>query len=599
MKKLLLTLFLSALLLPSQADEMVVDGLTRNYLVYAPQNLGDKRPLLISCHGMNQDAAYQKNMLDIASVADTAKFVTVFPNGIGNADGSNRGWDIGGNRDINFVLAIIDKMVEQYHIDPKRVYLSGFSMGGMFTYHAMNRIPDKIAAFAPISGYPMGGTTANANVRPIPIIHTHGTSDDVVNFGGVQGSLNAWINHNGCPTKATVVSNYRGASHITRHTWGPGENGVEVVLMELANKGHWISNDIIKTGEEIWKFCSRYSLDLKDPSVRITSPTNSFTFLGFGGASEVPNIPVKATASDPDGQLVKVSFYDNDELKQELTAAPYNYTYEGLGKGEHRLRVVATDDEGRTGAAVRLVNVEEPTENINYLLQKTFTSEGSVPDGWVTNDGNEKRTGFSSGYSSGSRLFRLTGEKHDFEYGLYTRNVNGTAKAGYASFAAVGTTTKLTLYPGNYQLMCRVANWNRPAFSPVTIAIETTSGQTIASETFTPTSNVGNAANSSFTGTTIHTMNFEVKEKNRCQVTFYTADDAWADLVIGAAALKYKGAFAAIETPSETKLARTIYYNMAGQRVGTNVRGLQVAKSVLSDGTVKSRIVITKKIKEQ
>jgi hypothetical protein len=38
---------------------------------------------------------------------------------------------------------------------------------------------------------------------------------------------------------------------------------------------------------------------------------------------------------------------------------------------------------------------------------------------------------------------------------------------------------------------------------------------------------------------------------------------------------------------------------MAGQRVGTNVRGLQVAKSVMSDGTVKSRIVITKKIKEQ
>ena len=166
------------------------------------------------------------NMLDIKSVADTAKFVTVFPEGI------SKSWDLDGNRDINFVLALIDKMVDDYDIDRGRVYLSGFSMGGMFTYHAMNRIADRIAAFAPISGYPMGGATAKAGVRPIPIIHTHGTSDDVVTFSNVQSALNVWINHNGCPTTATVTKKYRGASHITRRVWGPGNDGVEVVLME-------------------------------------------------------------------------------------------------------------------------------------------------------------------------------------------------------------------------------------------------------------------------------------------------------------------------------------------------------------------------------
>ena len=166
-----------------QAENITVDGVQRNYIVYAPSNLGSKRPLLISCHGMNQDANYQKNMLKIETVADTAKFVTVFPNGI------DKGWDISGNRDINFVTALIDAMVSRYDIDPNRVYLSGFSMGGMFTYHAMNRIPNKIAAFAPISGYSLGGTTANASMRPLPIIHTHGTGDDVVTFSGVQGAL--------------------------------------------------------------------------------------------------------------------------------------------------------------------------------------------------------------------------------------------------------------------------------------------------------------------------------------------------------------------------------------------------------------------------
>ena len=248
-------------LLPSSAQEKLkVGGTEREYKIYVPKDLGAKRPLLISCHGMNQDAAYQMGMLDIKSVADTAKFVTVFPEGI------SKSWDISGNRDINFMLAIIDEMVEKYDIDRGRVYLSGFSMGGMFTYHAMNKIADRIAAFAPISGYPMGGATASPNVRPIPIIHTHGTSDDVVTFSNVQKNLNVWIKHNGCPETAEVTKRYRNAAHITRHVWGPGNDDVEVVLMEMANKGHWISNDNgVKTGDEIWRFCSRYSIEAAGP----------------------------------------------------------------------------------------------------------------------------------------------------------------------------------------------------------------------------------------------------------------------------------------------------------------------------------------------
>ena len=254
-------LMAACFVLPISAQEKLkVGGTEREYKIYVPNDLGAKRPLLISCHGMNQDAAYQMNMLDIKSVADTAKFVTVFPEGI------SKSWDISGNRDINFVLAIIDEMVDKYDIDRGRVYLSGFSMGGMFTYHAMNKIADRIAAFAPISGYPMGGATANPDVRPIPIIHTHGTSDDVVTFSNVQKNLNVWIKHNGCPETAEVTKRYRNAAHITRHVWGPGNDDVEVVLMEMAGKGHWISNDNgVKTGDEIWRFCSRYSIETAGP----------------------------------------------------------------------------------------------------------------------------------------------------------------------------------------------------------------------------------------------------------------------------------------------------------------------------------------------
>lgn len=568
------------------SSTIVVDGQQRNYLTYVPKNLGEKRPLLISCHGMNQDAAYQMNMMSVESIADTAKFVTVFPNGI------NKGWDISGNRDINFVKALIDKMVEQYDIDVNRVYLSGFSMGGMFTYHAMNRIPDKIAAFAPISGYPMGGTTANAGVRPLPIIHTHGTSDDVVNFNGVSGALNAWIQHNGCPSTPKITKNYRGASHITRYVWGPGNENVEVVLMELAGKGHWVSNDIVKSADEIWKFCKRFSLEQKDPSVRITSPQSGLRYYTFGGTSDIPTLTVNATASDPDGQVASVAFYDGNALLATFTEAPYTYELTDLKAGEHQIRVVATDDEGRTGSSQVTVSVKEPTSLFSFHTD--FTVEGSVPEGWTTYDSSEKRVGFSSGYSAGSRLFHLTGEKRDYEWGLYTRNVNGTKKAGYARLGDPATQTTITLKPGQYQLYYRVSNWNIELFSPVTISVEKTTGEQIFSETFTPTSNIGNSASNSFSGTTLMNSLFDVVEEGRYMITFYTADAPWADLVIGQLALKRVGNVTSIQNNRTSSVKRTLYYNMAGQQVSDNHQGPVIRKVYKSDGTVDNRIYLKK-----
>lgn len=575
----------SCLCTKAQTMNITVNGTQRNYIVYVPKNLGEKRPLLISCHGMNQDAAYQKGMLQIESIADTAKFVTVFPNGI------NKGWDISGNTDINFVKALIDEMVDKYKIDANRVYLSGFSMGGMFTYHAMNKIPDKIAAFAPISGYPMGGTTASASVRPLPIIHTHGTSDDVVAFSGVAGALNVWIQHNGCPTKAVTTKNYRGASHITRHVWGPGNQNVEVVLMELAGKGHWIANDIIKTGEEIWNFCKRYSLEMKDPSVRITAPKDGLTYLTFGGESDVPDLKMSATASDPDGEVRNVSFYDGETLLASFDKAPYNWTLSGLTAGEHIIRAVATDDEGRTAASQVTVSVLEPNKSL-YSMHKVFTAEGSVPEGWSTYDGSEKRVGFSSGYSMGSRVFHFTGANHDFDWGLYTRNVNGNAKAGYARFADQGTLTTMTLYPGRYQLYLRVANWNQANFSPVTVTLETLAGKAAFSETFTPTSNIGNAASNSFSGTELKNYTFDVIQKARYVLTFYTADASWADLVVGHAVMRWLGELSTIDGVEDTDPVSTSYYNLSGQRVENAGHGLFVEKTQLSDGKVKSRVVV-------
>ena len=253
----------------AQIEDFTVGNTTRKMLVYAPSTIVPGRPLLISMHGYNQDINYQKNQTKWEDVAKEHNFVVVYPGGINNA------WDLSGNRDIDFILAIIDEMVKRYGIDRERVYLSGFSMGGMMTYYAATKIADKIAAFAPVSGYLMGGPNTNSS-RPIPIIHVHGTADDVVAYSGVSTCLNAWIARDSCPTTAVVTKPYpsdKPSSNCTKYYWGPGTDSVEIVLLSLSGVGHWHSIDPngVNTSQEIWNFCKKFSLGFGVPKFKAAS----------------------------------------------------------------------------------------------------------------------------------------------------------------------------------------------------------------------------------------------------------------------------------------------------------------------------------------
>lgn len=256
---------------------LVSGGINREMVVYAPKNLPKKRPLLISCHGMAQDMNYQKNQANYEAVADTAKFVVVYPNGLAGGDGK-RGWDLGSMKDVNFVTDIIDEMAKRYDIDRTKVYLSGFSMGGMFTYYCMTKIADKIAAFAPCSGYNMGGPVTSSS-RPVPILHIHGDADDVCTYGPVMSHVEAWAKYNGCSTTPVVVTPYPKGSNsgATMYRYLNGKGGVEVAHIKLPGKGHWHSNDpnCVMTNQEIWNFCKRWSLTAGPELVSATPANNS------------------------------------------------------------------------------------------------------------------------------------------------------------------------------------------------------------------------------------------------------------------------------------------------------------------------------------
>ncbi len=573
MRKALLTFcLLTAGLLPLIADNITVGGQQRSYNVYAPKNLGEGRPLLIFCHGYNQDAGWMQNSefkndnVSMEAVCDTAKFVVVFPNGI------DRAWDTGGDRDINFIKAIIEKMVTQHKIDRNRIYLGGFSMGGMLTYNAINKMSDIIAAFVSCSGPSV--ITPKTGLRPIPLLHIQGTAD---NWGGVQPALNPWIKHNGCSTTDKVINNYNGFSGAKLHIWGPGNDGVEVRLIELKDKGHWICKEPqVYTGKEIWNFCKNYSLNRTKPSVSITSPKAGLSYTSFApsGTATFPDIAITANADDPNGTIEKVEFFDGNTLLATCTAKPYKATLTGVKSGTHTLKVVATDNDGETSSASVSVTLSAP-QSLALASQSQFKEGGCIPTGWVTYDSSEKRVGYSNGFSQGCRILQLTGASKSFSYGLYFRNINGTKHAGYAKYGLADAGATLTLDPGHYVLKYKACNWNREEFSPLEFAIETRSGTTIASTTYTPTVNIGNKVDNSFTGVTEQQFEFDITTQGNYVIAAYADAAEWSDGMIGGLTLTAKSYVATGITTLPTVDSTTdndAIYDLSGRRVSRPTR---------------------------
>lgn len=75
-------------------------------------------------------------------------------------------------------VAIVDHLIQNYPINPNRLYITGQSMGGGGTWDAIMRYPDKFAAAIPVCGY--NDTTQAQLIKHIPLWVAHGLRDEAV-----------------------------------------------------------------------------------------------------------------------------------------------------------------------------------------------------------------------------------------------------------------------------------------------------------------------------------------------------------------------------------------------------------------------------------
>lgn len=113
------------------------------------------------------------------------------------------------SKPLESVVLLIDTLLKEYPINPKRVYLVGLSMGGFGTWELLARYPNKFAAAIPICG---GADLSTACIiRHIPIWTFHGAKDKVVKVERSRQMVDAIKKCNG---KKIIYTEYPDGDHL-------------------------------------------------------------------------------------------------------------------------------------------------------------------------------------------------------------------------------------------------------------------------------------------------------------------------------------------------------------------------------------------------
>lgn len=178
----------------SRTINLTLDGVAREALVFEPPNVAQgKHAVVFAFHG------HGGNM---RSFAHTAEFethwpqaVVVYPQGLPtpsklDPEGREAGWQRQpgeqGDRDLKFVDALLKQIEHDDSIEPKRIYATGFSNGGVFTLLLWQTRADTFAAFAAAAGVlePSQELTAAR-----PVLQIAGEHDGLVSLARQQAMV--------------------------------------------------------------------------------------------------------------------------------------------------------------------------------------------------------------------------------------------------------------------------------------------------------------------------------------------------------------------------------------------------------------------------
>jgi len=241
---ILSTLFLFSQSLFAQLDSIYDQGVYRDFIVHLPSgySTSNQYPLVLNMHGLNSSAVHQQSYSQFDDIADSLRFIVVYPNAISNS------WTTIGDSDVDFLSNLVDSIRTDYSCN-NCLFVTGMSQGGFMTYKFANTTSHTVTAIAVGSGNMSNVLQNSSSSAPqIPVMHFHGTDDHLVSYDGtllispVDSTIQWWVKHNNCNANPVYTaipnSNLADSSTVEKYYYGGGSNGSEVTFYKVLNGGH-------------------------------------------------------------------------------------------------------------------------------------------------------------------------------------------------------------------------------------------------------------------------------------------------------------------------------------------------------------------------
>lgn len=253
---------------------------TRYYDLHVPSSYikGQSLPLVLVFHGAGGDGRAMQQLTGFSQLAEQEKFLVVYPDAIDKHWDARRRVQPETKNDIGFISALIEQLEQDYTLDRNRIYVTGFSNGGMFAHRVACELSDKIAAGAVVAAtMPENLSRISQPSQPVSMLLIHGTDDPAVPYGSggkallsVADTVKYWVAHNHCTVQQSqeVLSANSG---VRLEAYKQSSNQTTVMLYTIEGGSHAWPNSSSGSGTPsrpshsidastiIWDFFSKHS----------------------------------------------------------------------------------------------------------------------------------------------------------------------------------------------------------------------------------------------------------------------------------------------------------------------------------------------------
>ncbi|MDO7578131.1 MAG: alpha/beta hydrolase-fold protein [SAR86 cluster bacterium] len=260
------------------------EDIDRTFILYVPSSYdrSSKQPLVFNFHGYGSNASEQMAYGDMRSQADANGFILVHPEALDDIYGSSywniKGWSQSVHDDIKFTENLINLLMDKYSINAERIYSTGMSNGGFFSFHLACNLNASFAAVASVTGSMTYSTFDNCNPRkPTPVMQIHGSLDATVPYKGsdtrnmkpIMDVMEYWKINNGCDDyMLSLPSILPGTTSWTEtYQYSNCLNGTENIHLYVQGAGHIWPGSIYSSvqspdsSSSIWNFFSKYDIN--------------------------------------------------------------------------------------------------------------------------------------------------------------------------------------------------------------------------------------------------------------------------------------------------------------------------------------------------